>query len=237
MDAFWLRVALHEASIGLGLAPQLDRPLQEPASRRRAIFLDRLLDSRKPLGCVGSIEECHSITVLRTDRRNCSRLHSSARPTAAILPRPFPPANHVCTTEQPFWTAPATLAVAPGRGNRFRKRRADVRTKWRSSSIPEGPKTQVASSPANSGADDRTQEQEEGERRRIRRARPKRHDALHGRCLARGISRHARRRRSHAHRRLRRHSGVVNRCRTGHSIRNPTRASVDVILRTGRTAA
>jgi len=54
----------NELLTGLGPARQLDRTLHEPALSSRAIFLDRLLDSRKALGGIDSIDGCHSTTVL-----------------------------------------------------------------------------------------------------------------------------------------------------------------------------
>jgi hypothetical protein len=57
MDAFCLCFELQKALVGLGLAAQRDRLLQEPPVLRLEIFLDHLLDPRALFCRMGRLDE------------------------------------------------------------------------------------------------------------------------------------------------------------------------------------
>jgi hypothetical protein len=67
VDAFRVYLEVGTRAMGLGLAPQLDRPLQKLALLRRATFLDHPLEACKLDVCVGPIGWHLSISVLRDE--------------------------------------------------------------------------------------------------------------------------------------------------------------------------
>lgn len=87
MDAFFLSFEDQKPLVGLDLAPQRHRPLQEPPSLRLAIFLDHLLDPRALFCRMGRLDGFHSISVPWTDTGELSPIAQPGSVGGAILDR------------------------------------------------------------------------------------------------------------------------------------------------------